>query len=400
MSKKEFDRDHFNFAVPIDSIATDGNQQDAPRTFDGIAYSGAVIPRHFVFQNLYIDLDSIQAKSQIPIFRDHDASLVAGHGSLYKDQQNKLRVSGTLSKNAIGSDITQLADEGFAWEMSIGAVPEYIEEVQPGKEVFINGETVSDGATIFRNTRIIETSFVPIGADSNTEVSVFSKDGIDIDKETITVEVREMDNEIKPVEAAEEVVAPEIDMKDTVAAETTEEVVVEEAQEITEEVVEATEEDLKLTVERLTAELACSCTEKKEAKSDLEKAQETIKELQSQIKELKSSKKKADFSFKAEQAGIKLSDDQVDFFFAELSEDDKIDKVLSILAEQKRNSKPAMPAELTKNSQIEVNFGNKQDSQDSGDIAAQAKALQAKLAEKGESIEFSTAVARVSNWSM
>lgn len=394
MIKKEFDRDHFNFAVPIDSIATDGDQPDAARTFDGIAYSGAVIPRHFVFQNLYIDLDSIQAKSQIPIFRDHDASLVAGHGSLYKDAQNKLRVSGTLSRNSIGSDITQLADEGFAWEMSIGAVPEYIEEVQPGKTVFINGEEVNTGATIFRGTRVLEVSFTPIGADSNTEVSVFSQDGIEKDIETITVEVREMDNEIKPVEAAE-VVAPEIEIKETVAAEVTEE--------ITEEVetaVEATEEDLKLTVERLTAELACSCTEKKAAKSDLEKAQDTIKELKSEIEELRSKKKKEDFSSKAADLGIKLSSDQVEFFFSELNEDDKFDKVLAILSEQASNSKPALPVELTKNSQVEVNFGNKQDSQDSGTIAAQAKALQAKLAEKGESIEFSTAVARVSNWSM
>lgn len=407
MSKKDFSRKHFNFAVPIESLATDGDSTNDQRTFDGLAYSGEVIPRHFVFQNLYIDLDSIQAKSQIPIFRDHDASLVAGHGSLYKDSQNKLRVSGKLSKNSIGSEITQLADEGFAWEMSIGAVPEYIEDVPEGKSFSVNGVQEVGPASIFRNTRIIETSFVPIGADSNTEVSVFSKDGHDTEIETITVEVREMENEIKPVEVTE-VETPEIEIKEVAAMETSEEII--EEMEVDVSVNE--DGEVKLSYDQssmksanevivmLGAELACSCTEKKAAKSDLEKAQDTIKELQKEISELRNAKKKENFSAKAAQLGMELSEDQVDFLFVELSDEDKFEKVLAIMSEQAKNIKPFMPKALLSKDQVEVDFGNVKAKGDSSDITAKAKKMVAKLAEEGKTISFTEAVAKVSNWSM
>lgn len=394
MSTQEFDKRFFNFSVPIETISTSNESGEEVRTFEGLAYSGAVIPRHFIFENLFIDLDSLKAKSQIPILRDHTSREIAGYGSLYKDNENKLRVSGRVSKNAHGSEISLLADEGFKWELSVGAVPEYIEDVPKGKSVSVNGTTTDEGAMIFRHSRIIEVSFVAIGADSNTNANVFSSEEQDDNEEleTITVEVRQMENDIKPVEQVAEqadtaeVTAPEVKIDETAAVEVKEEI-------------EATQADLQLTVDRLTAELACSCEEKKEAKSDLEKANDKIKELEKELSSMKSQKKKEEFSSKAQELGLKLSQDQVDFFHAELSEDDKFDKVLAILSDQATNARPVLPADLMKQQTVEAAFASAPVS-DHKDIKAKAKALVAKLAEQGKKISFTEAVEKVSSWSM
>lgn len=379
MSKKKFDRKFFNFTVPLTVQESDGFD------FDGLAYSGEVIPRHYIFENLFIDLDSLNAKSQIPIFRDHSPSQIAGHGTLYKDADNQLKVKGRIYQNSHGSEIAEIAKEGFNWELSIGAVPTYLEEIPKGKEMTVNGVTSDEGMVIFRDTRIIEVSFVAIGADSNTSAEVFSFNADELsEEETITVEVRDMENkDIKPVEQITEQTEQSVDAPETQTEQTAE--------------LSATEVALQATIDKLTAELACSCSEKKEAKSDLEKAEDTIKALEAEIKELKSSKKKEDFAIKAKELGLNLSDDQVEFFHAELSEEDKFDKVLDILSQQAKLAKPELPAELMQKQTMETVFSSVSGDSDSKEIYSKAKQLIKAAKEEGRSLDMVSAVSQLTN---
>lgn len=159
------------------------------RTFTGIAYSGKPIEKHFMFENLYLDVDGMTFKDQIPIFKNHDPNTILGYANLYR-KNGKLMAEGILATDLPDAkEVAALSDAGFAWELSVGVEPSYIEEVSQDKQFSINGQQVVGPATIFRGPKVMETSFVPIGADSNTSAQVFNKD---LDKFK-NIEVRNME---------------------------------------------------------------------------------------------------------------------------------------------------------------------------------------------------------------
>lgn len=141
------------------------------RKFSGTAYSGEVIPRHGWITNLFIDLDTMYFKPEIPVLRNHTFDKIAGKAKLNVDKV--LKIEGIVFDNDHGTEIQQLNDQGLAWELSVGAMPGSIEEVEAGMTVQVNGQTVTGPATILRNTRIYETSFVPVGADAAAHATLF-----------------------------------------------------------------------------------------------------------------------------------------------------------------------------------------------------------------------------------
>lgn len=86
--------------VPLDALRFDAapialaaSEADAPRRFDGVAYSGEVIANHYFWGNVVFDLASTRAAERVPILIEHDRSQRAGVGQLTISQD--IRISGT-----------------------------------------------------------------------------------------------------------------------------------------------------------------------------------------------------------------------------------------------------------------------------------------------------------------
>lgn len=160
----------FEASAPV-AFAPDA-AADQRRQFDGVAYSGDVIRNHYYWGNVVFDLASTTAPARLPILIEHDRAQRAGFGALAIG--NEIRISGTLLDNPSGNAIAAEADAGFPWEMSVHIEPGSIEEVGAGTEVTVNGRALTGPLTVFRNSRIRETSFTPTGADPNTSARVFN----------------------------------------------------------------------------------------------------------------------------------------------------------------------------------------------------------------------------------
>lgn len=138
--------------------------------FDGIAYSGGVIAQHGWIQNLIIDLSTLKfAKTKTPILRDHNTSLVIGHGLGVIG--GDVRIQGELSKRtSAAQEIIALSEDGVDFEMSLGV---YGGQLLEFKDEVINGINLPFGTKLV-NGVVREVSFTILGADGATKAEVFS----------------------------------------------------------------------------------------------------------------------------------------------------------------------------------------------------------------------------------
>jgi hypothetical protein len=141
--------------------------------FEIEAYTGAVVDRWW--GKLAINVAGISAKQQMPVFKNHDPDKIVGYStSTAKDAS--FWVNGVFSDaTESAKEIKGLAAEGFPWQASIGVRPKVIMEIREGASMNINGAEVLGPAEVWMESEVVETSFVPLGADANTRISVFSE---------------------------------------------------------------------------------------------------------------------------------------------------------------------------------------------------------------------------------
>lgn len=137
------------------------------RRFEMLAYTGGIM--RGLLGGIIVDVDGIDTrKASYPILRQHDHSLVIG----FTDSAVKgtdLRLTGNLvDDTAAGRDVATLADSGFLWQASIGFQVLEIEDILEGERAFVNGRDWPGPISIVRRAELIESSFVPLGADGDT----------------------------------------------------------------------------------------------------------------------------------------------------------------------------------------------------------------------------------------
>lgn len=143
-------------------------EQNLPRQFKGVAYSGEVIEGHCYWDKVIFDLDSMKIATPLAALLEHDAnSRVGVIKEFTKDYQQGLQVKGSFLNNDKAQAIINDSDADFPFQMSVYIEPEKVELVEKG-EVVVNGRTVQTPITIFRGGTIREVSFCALGADSNT----------------------------------------------------------------------------------------------------------------------------------------------------------------------------------------------------------------------------------------
>lgn len=147
------------------------SEANEKRRFVGVANSGK--PFSYYSDWMVVDFQDLQLKSKTAVLLEHDRAQVAGVAQLYLENHT-LYAQGVLMNNEHGQYITQLADEGFPWEMSVQVEAASYEQVAAGKTVSVNGATLNGPITVMRRCMIREVSFVINGADAQTQATVLS----------------------------------------------------------------------------------------------------------------------------------------------------------------------------------------------------------------------------------
>ena len=158
--------------VPI-SVNEDGEKKR--RTFDAEVYSGGRIDNHYYWgrSGVVIDLQGMQLKSKIGLVEEHFGGKRVGVATSY-EVNTKFSAKGHFLSNPKAKEIVQDIDEEYPFQMSWWADPESIEEIAPGKTVFVNGQEFTGPIHIFRNVRVHEITICGVGADTQTSVQAFS----------------------------------------------------------------------------------------------------------------------------------------------------------------------------------------------------------------------------------
>ena len=145
-------------------------------TFEIVGYTGGVMRVAGFHTPVVVDLSGLKVdRGRIPILLDHDPTRIIGQTD--RDgitiDASGVRLVGTVTgdDNDAGKVVTH-ARNGFDWQASIGVNVTRQEYLKPGERAVVNGRDVSGPLMIARESRLSETSFVAVGADSQTLVSV------------------------------------------------------------------------------------------------------------------------------------------------------------------------------------------------------------------------------------
>lgn len=176
-------------------------EQDAsPRRFSGTCYSGGVIPSYGFYGDAVIDLSTLKAPTK-PIFAlvNHDNNQRAGKLTLGSDGTRVWIADGSFLPSAAGKQVSEEFAAGAPWEFSVGINADVRRFDEPTR-IEVNGQTVTVD-TVFSNARVREVSFVPAGADPNTEAHAFAQ------QETDMQEIADLKAQIKDERDARQTVA-------------------------------------------------------------------------------------------------------------------------------------------------------------------------------------------------
>ena len=189
--KKRRTPDSLTFSAPVQLLkAEPAGEPSAPAVLTGfeiLAYTGVEIERFW--GRMVVALDGIKSAQRMPIFRDHDPSRIVGY-STSATSEGAFSVSGVFSDaTEAGEEVRALAAEGFPWQASIGVRALRVLELRAGEQREVNGRTVTGPIDVWLESSVAEVSFVALGADSNTKVTVFS--GQDEPAPSITEESQE-----------------------------------------------------------------------------------------------------------------------------------------------------------------------------------------------------------------
>lgn len=184
-------------------VFVDGDGEELPgKPFKMTVYSGEVIPNHWYWGNLAIDLDGIEIyRQQLPVLREHNPDRVVGYTTKIKVEEGKLVAYGyVLEDTEEGKEVISLSQKGFPWQASMYIPPEAIERVEGGQFALVNGKKLFGPGTVFRQATLRECSFCVLGADKHTDAQTFAdKDNVQLNVEYFKNTVREEGMEIKTV---------------------------------------------------------------------------------------------------------------------------------------------------------------------------------------------------------
>ncbi|MGI6353826.1 MAG: Mu-like prophage major head subunit gpT family protein [Lentisphaeria bacterium] len=161
-------------ATPIQAIAEiEQLSTDGLTAISGVAYSGGAIVQPWSRSPIYIDLSGLSIRAQVPLLYNHYNSPLSRLGVVTPSiSGNQLRISGGIDPEAESAKQIIAMGKRIPWQLSVGAIPESIEEVRPGATAQVNGREVHGPALIARQANLYEVSLVAAGACADTQLKI------------------------------------------------------------------------------------------------------------------------------------------------------------------------------------------------------------------------------------
>ena len=154
--------------------AAEGEAQGGPRRFRIVAYTGAPIRQSWSREPVVIDMAGMTLPQTVPIVVGHDYAIgsILGQGTP-SVQGGQLIVEGEiLADNDNARQVLALAAAGYQWQASVGADVGRHTRFGESEATSVNGQTMTGPVRIVRASTLRETSFVTLGADRSTAVSI------------------------------------------------------------------------------------------------------------------------------------------------------------------------------------------------------------------------------------
>jgi hypothetical protein len=158
--------------------AAEGEAASGAKKFRIVAYTGAQIRQAWSREPVVIDLAGMTLPSTIPIVFGHDYSLgsILGQGRP-SVQGGQLVVEGEiLADSDAARQVLALAAAGYEWQASVGADVGRHLRFGEDQSTTANGQTLVGPVRVVRASTLRETSFVTLGADRSTAISIAAEE--------------------------------------------------------------------------------------------------------------------------------------------------------------------------------------------------------------------------------
>ena len=161
-----------------DDGASEGLTTPRIPRFSMLGYTGGVIRQAWSREPIVIDLAGMTVPSVIPIVFGHDYALGSVLGQGTASVSGTLVIDGSiLSKGEAAMQVVQLGDSGYQWQASVGADVDEQYLVADGDTVQLNGQTFQGPIRVVSRSTLRECSFVTLGADAATAVTITAQAG-------------------------------------------------------------------------------------------------------------------------------------------------------------------------------------------------------------------------------
>lgn len=152
-------------------------QADRPRRFAILAYSGGKLAVDGFEFPVVVDLAGLEAKA-VSVVLDHETTTAAtvGQTDTITNNGRSLMLAGIVTgQSSRVQQVLAQADAGHQWQASIGASVELSERIPAGHTVAVNGQHFVGPIIVARRSVLRETSVLPVGADSTTQVNLAAR---------------------------------------------------------------------------------------------------------------------------------------------------------------------------------------------------------------------------------
>ena len=206
-------------AIKLDSgveflQAAEGDSAPAGKKFRIVAYTGAQIRQGWSREPVVIDMAGMQLPATVPVVLGHDYSLgsILGQGRPFFEAGQLIVEGEILADNENARQVMALAAAGYQFQASVGADVRRHQKIDAEGVTQVNGTAHVGPVRVVKASALRETSFVTLGADGATNVSIAAEDAVQ--------EVSMADNATQ-TPAEEPIVAAAVEATANVAVEAT-----------------------------------------------------------------------------------------------------------------------------------------------------------------------------------
>ncbi|MCO5167871.1 MAG: hypothetical protein M9894_16125 [Planctomycetes bacterium] len=165
-------------SAPVTLERAEGDGGAGARRFKMRAYSGDVVEQYGC--RFVIDLSTLTYDAtHLPIMRQHRHDLWIGRAERVAAGK-ALDIEGVLFAGVQQADeVAAISDQGARWQASVGIdfSWEDVATIGPKDSSEVNGRKLKGPLEILRHSRLVEASFVPLGADGRTAAAVLDTSG-------------------------------------------------------------------------------------------------------------------------------------------------------------------------------------------------------------------------------